>query len=132
MIGFKLIGESGMDSVVDLAESRKAKTEKSEQFRDAARDLLLLLEQQRHHISEEFMTFLIAMAVSDQALHYAQESDNKKDGNAFIDNLFNTARQLFETHYAGGGKAEPVKLKSDEPSGQILQFAGDHADKSVE
>jgi hypothetical protein len=121
-----------MDSVVDLAESRKAKSEKSEQFRDAARDLLILLERQRHLMSEEFMTFLIAMAVSDQALQYAETAGQQTAGANFIENLFNTARQLFEAHYPGAGKAEHPKAKPDEHAGRVLQFVGESADKPVE
>jgi uncharacterized protein (UPF0303 family) len=126
-----------MDSVVDLAESRKAKTEKSEQFRDAARDLLMVLERQREYISEEFMTFLVAMAVSDQALYYAQATGQKRDGDNFIENLFNTTRQLFEAHYPAqhhhSGKADSSRSKTDEISGgQILQFIGEPVEKPVE
>jgi hypothetical protein len=121
-----------MDSVVDLAESRKAKSEKSEQFRDAARDLLILLERQRHYISEEFMTFLLAMAVSDQALHYSKNAGQQKAGANFIENLFTTAQQLFEIHESDTGKTEHLKSKPDEHAGRVLQFSGEHSDKSVE
>lgn len=122
-----------MDGVVDLAESRKAKSEKSEQFRDASRELLILLERQRNYISEEFITFLLAMAVSDQALHYAETAGQKKAGADFIENLYNTARQLFETHHSGTDKPEhPAKIKPDEHAGRILQFGGEQVDKPVE
>jgi hypothetical protein len=121
-----------MDGVVDLAESRKAKSEKSEQFRDAARDLLILLERQRHHISEEFMTFLIAMAVSDQALHYANTAGHQNAGHQFLNNLITTARQLFEAHDPGAGKADHPKSRPDEHAGRVLPFTGDPTDKSVE
>lgn len=115
-----------MDSVVDLAESRKAKTEKNAQFRDASKDLLLLLERQRQYISEEFMTFLLAMAISDQALHYAELAGSKTAGDQFIENLFNTVQLLFDAHYPGPVRAEQVKSKPESPSGQVIQFSGEH------
>jgi hypothetical protein len=71
MIKSRLNGEQGMDSIIDLTQSRKARHERGENFRNAAKDLLTLIETQRQFMTEEFMTFLIAMAVSDQALHYA-------------------------------------------------------------
>lgn len=120
-----------MDSVVDLAESRKAKTEKSEQFRDASKDLLLLLERQRGYISEEFMTFLLAMAISDQALYYASlagasPAGQKKAGLDFIENLFNTVRLLYDVHFPGPGRSEGLKTKPENHSAQVLPFVGEH------
>lgn len=120
-----------MDSVVDLAESRKAKTEKSKLLRQAANKLLMLLDQQREDISEEFMTFLLAMAISDQALYYAQKSQQLQSGEEFIANLLETAKQLFEvngTLERGVG----LKAKPDSPSGQVLSFAGEAVDKPQE
>ena len=113
-----------MDGIVDLAESRKARSEKSEQLREAATSLLVLLERHRAHISEEFMAFLLAMAISDQALHYAQQGHGKQAGDQFLDNLFNTARQLFDAHYPPVAEMEN-KSRHEESSGRVLQFVGD-------
>lgn len=121
-----------MDSVVNFAESRKAKTEKSEQFRDASKDLLLLLERQRQYISEEFMTFLLAMAISDQALHYAEQAGSKTAGDQFIENLFNTVQLLFNAHYPGPVRGDSLKPKPETPSGQVIQFTGEHSQSPLE
>jgi hypothetical protein len=118
-----------MDSIVDLAESRKAKTEKSEQFRHASKDLLILLERQRVSISQEYMTFLLAMALSDQALYYATVAGQKKAGSDFIENLFNTTQLLYDAHFPGPVRTENTKVKAEGPSGQVLPFVAetDHA-----
>ncbi|MCE3234175.1 MAG: hypothetical protein K0Q50_355 [Vampirovibrio sp.] len=121
-----------MDSVVNFAESRKAKTEKSEQFRDASKDLLLLLERQRQSIPVEYMTFLLAMAISDQALHYAEQAGSKAGGNQFIENLFNTAQLLFDAHFPGPVRAENPKSKPESPGGQVIQFSGEHINTPLE
>lgn len=115
-----------MDSVVDLAESRKAKTEKSEQFRDASKELLYLLERQRGYISEEFMTFLLAMAISDQALYYASAAGQKQAGLEFIENLFNTVRLLYDVHFPGPVRTDIHKPKPESHAGQVIPFVGEH------
>lgn len=88
-----------MESIIDLSRGRKARHEREEYFRDAAKTLLLMLEGQRQYLTEDFMTFLMAMAVSDQALAYAEEAGNKKAGLAFIEHLLTTTQQIFETSY---------------------------------
>lgn len=137
-----------MDSIVDLAESRRAKQEKSELLKDASQDLLLLLEKQRQYLSEEFLTFLLAMAISDQALYFSQLAGEKKAGGYFIESLFNNARLLFEAHYPGISRptaqdpfpAQPETTDLDEQddptdmndplklNGQLLQFTGEYQD----
>lgn len=117
-----------MDSVVDLAESRKAKSEKNRQLQHAANELLMLLDQQREELSEEFMTFLLAMALSDQALYYAQKSQQWQAGEEFFGNLVETARQLFEVNSVME-RESGLKAKTDSPSGQVLSFGGEGVDK---
>jgi hypothetical protein len=119
-----------MDTVVDLAESRKAKSEKSKQLRQAAKELLTLLEQQRQDISEEFMTFLLAMAISDQALHYVEKAQQWQAGEEFIENLVETTRQLFEANGPVERRATGFKAKPESPVGRLLSFVGEPADKS--
>lgn len=120
-----------MDSVVDLAESRKAKSEKNRQLRQAANELLMVLDQHREELSEEFMTFLLAMMISDQALYYAQKSQQWQVGEDFFDNLVETARQLFQVNSAIAQGAS-LKARPDTASGQVLSFVGEAADKSQE
>jgi len=103
-----------MKRIIDLAQSRKARHEKGGLFRDTGREVLELLEARRRQMTEEFMTFLIALAVSDQAIHYAGEARDRKAGLRFIDNVFNTVRQLFETHYLSD------KPKAVPESGRLL------------
>jgi len=115
-----------MDSIVDLAESRKAKSEKSRQLRQAAKDLLTLLEQQREEISEEFITFLLAMAVSDQALHYAEKAQQWQAGEEFVENLIETTRQLFEANGPIERRAHAPKAKAESQAGRVLAFVSEH------
>jgi hypothetical protein len=121
MIRIQLTGIIGMDSIVDLTESRKARSERSELFRTSAKDLLMLLERQRTQISEEFMTFLLALAVSDQALHYSDENRNPHAGQSFLDNLFNTAQQIYETHSQQDDNL-PKRTSSQSSGGRVLDF----------
>jgi hypothetical protein len=113
-----------MDSIIDLTQSRKARHERGENFRNAAKDLLTLIETQRQFMTEEFMTFLIAMAVSDQALHYATVADNKKAGLNFIDHLFTTVRQIFETNYPGHPevRARSMGRGNDASSARVVEM----------
>lgn len=106
-----------MDSIINLAQSRKARQERGEQLSNAASDLLALLNRQRESISEEFMTFLVAMAVSDQAIQYAKAGD-RSSGSQFIEQLFTTAQQLFETHYRPDCRV-PVPVQS----GYVLEMS---------
>lgn len=119
-----------MDSVVDLAESRKAKSEKSRQLRQAAKELLTLLEQHRQEISEEFITFLLAMAISDQALFYVEKAQQWQAGEEFIENLVETTRQLFEANGPVEGRTAQAKVKAESQVGRILAFVGEHMEKS--
>ncbi len=119
-----------MDGVVDLAESRKARNEKSETVREASKELLMLLERQRPHLPEEFMTFLLAMAVSDQAIDYTEKAGDKKAGLDFIENLFITARQLFETYYPNQIRAVNTRMRSEKASGQLVQLAEKAAERA--
>jgi hypothetical protein len=122
--------ELGMETVVDLAESRKAKSEKSKQLRQAAKELLTLLEQQRQDISEEFIAFLLAMAISDQALHYVEKAQQWQAGELFIENLVATTRQLFEANGPLERRPASTKTKPESPPGQLLSFAGEQSDHS--
>jgi hypothetical protein len=121
-----------MDRILDLAESRKAKVEKTEQFREAGDDLLTLLERQRDAIPEEYLAFLLALAVSDQAMHYATVAKNKEAGHAFMENLFTTARQLFETHYPQPRKPSRVPFRTEASPGRVLEFPPGDADDPLE
>ena len=121
-----------MDSVVNLAESRKAKSEKSKQLRQAAKELLTLLEQQRQEISEEFMTFLLAMAISDQAFYYVEKGQQWQAGEQFIENLVDTTLQLFETNGpAECGTGTERKERPASPVGRLLSFAGELSEKAL-
>jgi hypothetical protein len=111
-----------MDRILDLTESRKAKSEKNELFRDAGQELLSLLEQQREDIPEEYLTFLLALAVSDQALHYAAEAQSRQAGLQFMENLLVTARQLFETHAPETRRKPRSSVRTDGTPGRILEF----------
>ncbi len=127
-----------MDRIIDLTESRKAKLEKNEQFRDAASELLSLLDGQRERIPEEFMTFLLALAISDQAMFY--DSQNPEAGGArhpgsrpasgspFLEELFVTVRQLYETQYPPGRKptAAPPLPPPAPRTGQVIEFPTDN------
>ncbi len=119
-----------MDSVVNLAESRKARSEKSKQLRQAAKELLTLLEEQRQEISEEFMTFLLAMAISDQAFYYVEKGQQWQAGEKFIENLVDTTLQLFETNGpAECGTVTERKARPESPVGRLLSFAGEAAER---
>lgn len=122
-----------MDRIVDLTESRKARSEKSEQYQESGNDLLLLLERQRENIPEEYLAFLLALAISDQALYYAKQTQQKPDtqkqtGLQFIDHLFLTARQLFETHYPLNTRKAPrfPAQRNDSAKAQVLEFPPGH------
>ncbi len=108
-----------MDSIISLSESRKARSAKSDMLQVAASDLLTLLDRQRQCLSEEFMTFLLATAIADQALFYAEQAQHKKEGAQFLDHLFNTARQLFEVHYQ---KDNPTVVPTNDSGARILDF----------
>jgi hypothetical protein len=122
MIKIHINGEQGMDSIIDLTKSRKARQERGESFRAAAGDLLLLLERQRQNLSEEYMTFLIAMAVSDQAIHYAGLAQSPKAGQHFIDHLFTTARQIFETHCQEGRIPPRIRTRTPEAAPRVVEL----------
>lgn len=115
-----------MKRVLDLNEGRKARSEKSERFRDAAKDLVGLLERQRQHISHDFMAFLMAMATTDQALHYAETGQGRESGEKFLEQLFATARQLFDAHYQNE-KPRRAPLKPEQ-SPRLIEFPDSSAE----
>jgi hypothetical protein len=122
-----------METVVDLAESRKARSEKNQQLRQAANDLLTLLEQQREEISEEFMSFLLAMAISDQAMFYAEKTQQWQAGERFIENLVTTTHQLFDTHGPLNQTFAPNKSRKAAPTTEgcvlpLLSFKSPQSD----
>lgn len=121
-----------MDGVVNLAESRKARNEKSEQVREASRELLALIEKQRPHLPEEFLTFLMAMAVSDQAMHYTEEAGDKKAGLEFIDNLYQTARQLFEAYYPNQVRVVSARARHERNANRVVSLKSDATDGMID
>lgn len=117
-----------MDRIIDLTKTRKARHERGENFRTASRDLLMMLEKQREFMSEEFMTFLTAMAVSDQALHYAAAKGSKKAGMQFIDHVFTTVKQIYETNYPAYPENRPRAFqKGMDGQGRVMDFCRDEA-----
>lgn len=114
-----------MDRVLDLATSRQARTERCERFRGAANDLLVLLDEARQHISPEFMSFLLAMAASDQALYYAQQGGQPQYGHDFLDSMQLSANQIFESQMR---KNPPLSASDLEQAsarrGQLIDLFG--------
>ena len=92
-----------MDSIVDLAESRKARNEKNEHVREASQELLALLDHHRRQLPESFLAFLMAMAVSDQAIQQADATGDRQAGEAFMQEVFTVSRQLYEAYYTTTG-----------------------------
>lgn len=121
-----------MDGVVDLAESRKARHEKNENVREASQELLALLDHHRGNLPESFMAFLLAMAVSDQAIQYTDAANDRQAGEAFMEEVSNAARQLFEAYYPAQGRPIPLRLRSDRPSSRVIPLLGDVEPTSLE
>lgn len=113
-----------MERIIDLNQSRQAREERQEQFRVATEELMTLIERYRTTIPEEFMTFLLALAVSEQAVFYANEENSAKAGYFFLEHLSQTAGQLFDIHLRQPGEVtDPATLKTTcSQIGQILDF----------
>lgn len=112
-----------MERIIDLNQSRRSREDRQEQFRNATEDLMALLEKYRSSIPEEFMTFLLALAVSEQALYYAGESNSAKTGHFFLEHLSQTAEQLYEIHLRQPGeKIDPLSIKKSAQPGQVVDF----------
>jgi hypothetical protein len=129
-------GNSGMDSVVDLAKSRQARNEKNEHVREASQDLLALLDHHRRHLPEEFMAFLLAMAISDQAIQLTEAQGERQTGQAFLDEVFSTARQLYEAYYPSQSRPMPARLqptlRAEKPASRVVSFMSEQAESSLE
>lgn len=129
-------GNSGMDSVVDLAKSRQARNEKNEHVREASQDLLALLDHHRRHLPEEFMAFLLAMAISDQAIQLTETQGDRQTGQDFLEEVFSTARQLFEGYYPTQARPIPARLqhppRSDKAASRVVAFLPEHPESSLE
>lgn len=129
-------GNSGMDSVVDLAKSRQARNEKNEHVREASQDLLALLDHHRRQLPEEFMAFLLAMAISDQAIQLTDAQGERQDGQAFLDEVFSTARQLYEAYYPSQVRPVPARLQQvprpEKLASRVVAFLGESAESSIE
>lgn len=122
-----------MDGVVDLAESRKARHEKNENVREASQELLTLLDHHRGNLPESFMAFLLAMAISDQAIQYTDATGNRQAGEAFMEEVFTAARQLFDTYYpTTQGRSAPLRLRLDRASSRVISLLGDVDPASLE
>jgi hypothetical protein len=104
------MGKSGMDSIVDLAKSRQARNEKNEQVREASQDILALLDHHREQLPQEFLAFLLAMAMSDQAIQLTDSTGDRQAGQAFIEEVFMTARQLFDAYHPAQVRPVPARL----------------------
>lgn len=112
-----------MDRIIDINQTRQERLERQEQFRKAAEDLMNLLEHHRETIPEEFMTFLLSLAISEQAAYYANQANSNEAGYSFLDQLQNTAEQLFNVQLRSldeAGTRPP--LKSCSKSGRIISF----------
>lgn len=135
-------GNSGMDSVVDLAKSRQARNEKNEHVREASQDLLALLDHHRRHLPEEFLAFLLAMAISDQAIQLTESQGDRQSGQAFMEEVFSTARQLFEAYYPTQARPIPPRLQQpsradrvdrvDKVASRVVAFLAEQSDSSLE
>jgi chorismate mutase len=114
----------GMERIIDLNQSRQVRQDRQEQFRSATEDLMDLLEKYRNTIPEEFMTFLLALAVSEQAIYYANKANTAKAGQFFLEHLSHTAEQLFEIHLRQPGeKIDPMAMKTTTQQGQVVDFS---------
>ncbi|HEY9746777.1 MAG TPA: hypothetical protein V6C99_11230 [Oculatellaceae cyanobacterium] len=113
-----------MKRIIDFNQSRLSRAERQEQFRNATEDLMTLLEKYRATIPEEFMTFLLALAASEQAIHYANQANSAEVGLDFLGQMAETAEQLYEIHLRQPGeKVEPMSIgPSGTRSGQIVEF----------
>lgn len=129
-------GEPVMDSVVDLAKSRQARNEKNESVREASQDLLALLDHHRSQLPEEFLAFLMAMALSDQAIQMTNASGDRQAGQAFLDEVAMTARQLFEAYYPGQSRPVPSRLqpaaRSEKQPSRVVAFMAEQPDNTLE
>lgn len=132
-------GNTGMDSVVDLAKSRQARHEKNEHVRKASQDLLALLDHHRRHLPEEFMAFLLAMAISDQAIQLTESQGERLSGQNFLEEVFSTARQLFEGYYPTQARPVPPRLqqspradRGDKVASRVVAFLADQTESSLE
>jgi hypothetical protein len=105
------MGKTGMDSIVDLAKSRKARNEKNENVREASQDMLALLDHHRGQLPEEFLAFLLAMALSDQAIQLTDTTGDRQAGQLFMEEVFMTARQLFDAYHPGQVRPVPARLQ---------------------
>ncbi|WP_303673760.1 hypothetical protein [Vampirovibrio chlorellavorus] len=125
-----------MDSVVDLAKSRQARNEKNEHVREASQDLLALLDHHRRHLPEEFMAFLLAMAISDQAIQLSEAQGDRQTGQDFLEEVFSTARQLFEGYYPTQTRPIPARLqhppRTDKAASRVVAFLPEHPESPLE
>jgi hypothetical protein len=122
-----------MERIIDLNQSRRTREDRQEQFKNATEDLMALLEKYRSSIPEEFMTFLLALAVSEQALYYAGQANSAKTGHFFIEHLSQTAEQLFEIHLRQPGeKIDPLNIKNSTQQGQVVDFVRRGAGSPIE
>ncbi len=129
-------GNSGMDSVVDLAKSRQARNEKNENVREASQDLLALLDHHRRQLPEEFMAFLLAMAISDQAIQLTDAQGDRQDGQAFLEEVFSTARQLYEAYYPTQVRPIPARLqpstRTEKIASRVVSFMAEQPEPPLE
>lgn len=132
----RINGNSGMDSVVDLAKSRQARHEKNENVREASQDLLALLDHHRRQLPEEFMAFLLAMAISDQAIQLTDAQGDRQDGQAFLEEVFSTARQLYEAYYPTQVRPIPARLqpttRTEKIASRVVSLMAEQPESSLE
>jgi hypothetical protein len=122
-----------MERIIDLNQTRQVRMDRQEQFRSATEDLMGLLEKYRSTIPEEFMTFLLALAVSEQAIYYSGEANSPKAGQFFMEHLSHTADQLFEIHLRQPGeKVDPMAMKSSSQQGQVVDFSRQGARQPID
>lgn len=123
-----------MDGIVDLAESRKARNEKNENVREASQELLALLDHHRGHLPESFMAFLLAMAVSDQAIQYTDTTGDRQAGEAFMEEVFTATRQLFDAYYPASNQIRAVqpRQRTEKQTPRVVPLMMDIEDASLE
>lgn len=123
-----------MDGIVDLAESRKARNEKNEHVREASQELLALLDHHRGQLPDSFMAFLVAMAVSDQAIQQAENMGEQQAGDAFLQEVFTVSRQLFEAYYATSSQIRPLhaRQRSERQASRVVPLMVDSEEMELE
>ena len=84
------------NQVVDLAETRRSKRDRIRLHREASRSVLGVIEQYRIALGPKYLAFLMAAAMAEQA--HLTSPQNIQAGEAWMEEVFLTARQLYAGH----------------------------------